>query len=298
MSNSSLAGSIRPVASTARQPTREPLLQSVALCLLSWKAHATLRHTLDSFAEAGILDLFGERLIYFNEIDGNDRELAKAYGFRALGSPVNVGIFGAIDRLAAEVQSPHILSVENDCPIATSRGGFIAMMRSALADMDERDIPVFLMRSRREPGEPFWRRSRYERRFRVIEPLGSGRRNPMPPLWRRLYEDLRKPTMRGGSIYAEETPSDRHPGVVSRSANGNWITTSQHLSWSNCCYLVRSDFLRDVVLARVRSHPSPIELNGHQDIEAAMKHNRWWRRQQFAMGQSEPGPFTHVRLDR
>jgi hypothetical protein len=164
--------------------------------------------------------------------------------------------------------------------------------------MDQLDIPVFLMRSRREPGEPFWRRERYERRFRLIEPLGSGRRFPAPPLWRRLYEDLRKPTMRGGSIYAEEIPSERHPAVVSRSANGNWITTSQHLSWSNCCYLVRRDFLRDVVLARVRSHPSPIQLNGHQDIEAAMKHDRWWRRQRFPMGQSEPGPFTHVRLDR
>ena len=154
------------------------------------------------------------------------------------------------------------------------------------------------MRSRREPGEPFWRRSRYESRFRVIEPLGGGERNPMPPLWRRLYEDFRRPALRGCAIYAEETPSDRHPDVVHKSANGNWITTSEHLNWSNCCFLSRREFLRDVVLNRVRSHPSATHLNGHQDIEAAMKRDRWWRRQRFPMAQSEPGPFTHIRLDR
>jgi hypothetical protein len=70
------------------------------------------------------------------------------------------------------------------------------------------------------------------------------------------------------------------------------------LSWSNCSFLVRRDFLRNVVLARVRSVPASTTLNGQQDIEAAMKRRRWWRRQRIPMGQSEPGPFTHVRLDR
>ena len=277
---------------------QEPILDNVAFCLLSWKAHATLRHTLTSFAKAGILDLFAERFIFFNELDETDRALAKEFGFVALGSPVNVGIFGGVNRLADEAQARHILLVENDCPLATSRGGFIAMTRSALADMDELGVPVFLMRSRREPGEPFGRRSRYESRFRVIEPLGGRTRNKMPTILRRIYEDWRRPTVRGCAIYAEENPAERHPGVVRRSANGNWVTTSQHLSWSNCCYLVRGDFLRDVVLARVRSHPSTVTLNGHQDIESAMKHERWWRRQRFPMGQSEPGPFTHIQLDR
>lgn len=298
MSNASLANVAEPVALGVREHARDALFGNVALCLLSWKANVTLRHTLASFADVGILDLFAERMIFFNEIDGTDREVAKEYGFEALGSPTNVGIFGGVDRLVAAAHASHILFVENDCPLATSRAGFISMMRSALDDMEKLGVEVFQMRSRREPGEPFWRRARYERRFRVLEPIGGGRRNPAPPLWRRMYEDMRRPALRGCAIYAEEMPTVRHPGIVSQSDNGNWITTSEHLNWSNCCYLARREFLRDVVLERVRTHPSTIDLNGHQDIEAAMKRDRWWRRQKILMGQSEPGPFTHIRLDR
>lgn len=291
-------GDIPAAPAATKQVGREPLFGEVAFCVLSWRAHATLCHTLTSFAAAGILDLFAERLIFFNEIDETDRAIARSFGFAAMGSPTNIGIFGGVDGLAGAAKAPNILFVENDCPLATSRAGLIAMVRSALADMDAESVPVLLMRSRRNPGEPFWRRSRYESRFRIVQPLGGSRRNGLPPLWRRIYEDLRRPSARGCAIYAEENPAERHPRIVRRSANGNWITSSQHLSWSNCCFLARRDFLRNVVLRRVRTAPAAVTLNGHQDIEAALKAGGWWRRQRLPIGQSEPGPFTHIRLDR
>lgn len=270
----------------------------VSLCILSWKARTTLRHTLASFRAGNILDQFQERLLFFNAIDTEDREIAAEFGFEALGSPSNVGIFGAVTGLAERAKSSYMLVVENDCPLDVTGGEFSAMLQRAIDDMKAHGVPVFLMRSRRNPGDPFWRRARYERKFRVMRPLGSTTSRPPSSPLRMLFEDWRYPTMKGCAIYAEEDPTVRHPGAIRKSANGNWLTTSKHLSWSNCCYLVKRDFLRDVVLARVKSHPSPVTLNGHQDIESAMKHARWWRRQEFPMGQSEPGPFTHVRLDR
>ena len=90
----------------------------------------------------------------------------------------------------------------------------------------------------------------------------------------------------------------RHPGIIEKSTNGNWITTSPYLHWSNNSYLVRTDFMRDVVLDRVRRYPAKTSINGHQDIEAALKDGGWWRRQSFRIGQCEPGPFTHERIDR
>ena len=53
-----------------------------------------------------------------------------------------------------------------------------------------------------------------------------------------------------------------------------------------------------VVLNRVRTHPSRTTLNGTQDIEAALKEGNWWRKLNVPIGQCEPGPFTHERLDR
>jgi hypothetical protein len=286
-------------APDTKQPAA-PLFSGVTLTMISWKAHATVRHTLDSYERAGILDLFARRLIHFNEISSADIEIAQRYGFDHTGSPDNIGIFGAVDTLAAEVRTPFTLLLENDCPLLTSRDGLIAMMTGVLADMRDRDVPVFMMRSRRQPGDPFWRRSRYEQRFNVVWPLGTdaGKRRPMPNPLVRAYEDFRRSSLRGSAIYAEEDPTLRHPRVIEKTANGNWLTKSSYINWSNCCALVDTAFLREVVLNRVRSHPSPATLNGHQDIEAALKLDNWWRKQGFPVGQSEPGPFTHERLDR
>ena len=202
--------------------------------------------------------------------------------------------------MAARVATPYVLSLENDCPLVTGRSGFTRMMASALADMASLDIPLFSMRSRRDPGDAFTRRARYERKFRVVWPLGSppSERGAMTGRVQRLYEDIRRSALRGAALYAEEDPAARHPGVITRTPNGNWLTSAPYLQWSNQSVLVKTDFLRDVVLARVKSHPASTSLNGCQDIEAAMKRNDWWHTQRFLMGQSEPGPFTHARLDR
>jgi len=202
--------------------------------------------------------------------------------------------------VAAKVQTPYLLLLENDCPLVATRDQFIAMMTSALSDMAALGIPVFNMRSRRNPGQVFTRRARYEKRFRVEWPLGSGEGGRRPPtgLLRRHYEDLRKSGLRGAALYAEEDPVQRHPGVIRRTAGGNFVTSAAYLSWSNNSVLVATDFLRGVVLDRVRRFPATVTVNGFQDIEGALKRDSWWSRQPFLIGQSEPGPFTHHRLDR
>lgn len=285
---------IRPI-----EPLRRTLA-GVTLGMISWKAPRTVAATLASYERAQILDLFAGKLIHFNEISDADREIAARFGFTVSGSDENLGIFGAVDTLARQATTPYYLAVENDCPLLTDRAGFIAMMTSALADMAALDIPVFSVRSRRQPGDKFVRRSRYEKRFRIVWPIGSqhsGRRT-MSGLLQRTYEDARRSSLRGSAIFAEEDPSLRHPSIIKRTPNGNWLTSSPYLSWSNNSVLVRTDFLRDVVLDHVRRFPSKTRLNGQQDIEAALKENQWWRRQNILIGQSEPGPFTHQRLDR
>ena len=280
--------------------TTPPRLSDVTLGMISWKAPRTVAATLDSYERAGILDLFGAKLLHFNEITAADRDIATRYGFTVSGSAGNLGIFGAVDALAAKTTTPYFLSVENDCPLLADRAGFIAMMTAALADMHTLDVPAFSVRSRREPGDAFARHTRYEKRFRIVWPIGSPpyARRTMTGLLQRTYEDTRRSALRGSAIYAEEDPTLRHPAIIKRSANGNWLTSSPYLSWSNNSVLVRSSFLRDTILDHVRRFPAATTLNGHQDIEASLKSGNWWAKQRFLIGQSEPGPFTHKRLDR
>jgi hypothetical protein len=276
------------------------LFADVTLAMLSWRAPATVAHTLASYQSANILDIFGKYHLHFNEITDQDRAMSARFPFTVTGSPENLGIFGGVDALAQATTTPFILVVENDCPLDTDRAGLIAMVQSALADMGELNVPAFMMRSRLNPGEPFWRRARYEERFAILRPLGSACDHPAQriPLLQRAYEDRRRSSLRGSAIYAEADPVLRHPRIIKRSPRGNWITRSRYLQWSNCCFLAKTDFLRDVILNHVRNNPSKTSLNGHQDIEAALKDGRFWRRLNVPIGQSEPGPFTHKRLDR
>jgi hypothetical protein len=288
------------VATPASAKPDAPQFAGVTLTMISWKAQATLQKTLESYEAANILDLFAAKRIHFNEISPADIAIAQRFGFEHSGSASNTGIYGAVDAVSAQVRTPYILSLENDNALATDRAGLIAMMTSALADMNERNVPAFIMRSRREPGEPFGRRRRYEQRFKVVWPLGTdgSHRGPMPHPLVCAYEDLRRSALRGAAIYAEEDPALRHPRIIEKTGNGNWLTRSSYLNWSNCAVLAKTEFLRGVVLNRVRNYPAPTTINGHQDIEAALKVNGWWRKQGFLIGQSEPGPFTHERLDR
>ncbi len=270
------------------------------LSILSWKQHDVLRRTLRVFADRGVLDLFANRRIFFNEFDQADRDIAAEFGFEAIGSTTNVGIFGGAKGLAEACTTELMLFVENDCPPIVAADAFLDGMARATADMRDHNVPVFSMRSRRQPGEKFNRRERYEKYYRLEHPLseideaGTGQRLPTNML-QRFAEDMRRPSLRGSALFAEQAPHLRHPGCIQRSTNDNFLISSRIHNWSNNCLLVNAGFMRDVIVPRVEAHPAPTTINGHQDIEAALKMNGWWKSQDILMGQADPGPLTHAR---
>ncbi|MEM9359583.1 MAG: hypothetical protein AAGB04_25640, partial [Pseudomonadota bacterium] len=184
-------------------------------------------------------------------------------------------------------------------PIVEADAFFDAMTR-ATSDMRNHNVPVFSMRSRRRPGEKFNRRERYEKYYRLEQPLCEisnspiAKRSPTNVL-QRVAENLRRPSLRGSALFAEEAPHLRHPSCIQRSNNGNFLISSRIHNWSNNCLLVKADFMRDVIVPRVETHPAPTTINGHQDIEAALKMNGWWKSRDILMGQADPGPLTHAR---
>lgn len=275
-------------------------ISDTTLSVLSWKQHDVLRRTLQSFVDRGVCDLFAHRRIFFNEIDDADRAIAEKFGFEAIGATANVGIYGGAKGLADACTTEFMLFVENDCPAIVDADVFYDVMSRATADMRAHDAPVFSMRSRRQPGEKFDRRARYEKYYRLEQSLNASR-DDQPPVrqptnaLQRIYENLRRPSLRGTALFAEEQPHLRHPDLIRKTTNGNFLTTSRVLNWSNNCLLVKADFMRDVVLRRVETHPAPTSINGHQDIEAAVKLDGWWRSLNVTMGQAEPGPLTHSR---
>ena len=92
----------------------------LSIGLLSWRAHKTLRKTLDSYRASDLMGCADEFKVFFNEISEEDRALAAEYGVEAAGSPENLGIWGGMDGAAAALKGDYILLLQNDCPVVSS----------------------------------------------------------------------------------------------------------------------------------------------------------------------------------
>ncbi len=266
--------------------------------VLSYRAHRTLERSVASHRAAGLPATAARYFVYFNAVDDTDRALAERLGVDALGGPENLGIAGGFGAIAEAARTDYVLVLENDIEAVATPDEMAACLRSVLADMASRDVPVFCLRSRRRPGQGATGAEKYRRAFGVQAPLHADI-PPSRPSWReRLAMRRRHLTLErflGKAVYLEAAPEERFPHAWRRLPSGNLLTTSRYRPWSNQAVVVRREFLLDVVLARVARHPDPRTINDHQDIERAL--NRpWWRAQAFAMGHAAEGVFTHARL--
>ena len=66
-------------------------MYKISLAILSWKAHDTIKKTLNSYNKENLFSLFDESFIYFNQISEEDKQLAKEYNINYKGSPENLG---------------------------------------------------------------------------------------------------------------------------------------------------------------------------------------------------------------
>lgn len=276
-------------------------MATLALGILSWRAPETLAATLQTYAAGGLFDLFTEKRVYFQEISDEDRAVAAHYGLTAEGTDANTGIEGGVRALVGGTRAELILLLENDCPLVVDPETAKEALHRAAADMARHDIPVFRMRSRRHPGENFTRTDKYQSLFAVRGPLDSDIHihtpSPLGILARRSLRPLKARRFRGDAAYVERDPVSAQPKAIRVSDHGNFLTDSRFINWSNQSVLVRPDFMRDILFPGVEANPSNRVIAGVQDLERAAN-RRWWRAARVPIGISEPGLFTHSRLDR
>ena len=276
-------------------------MTTLALGLLSWRAPETLAATLQTYASGGLFDLFDERRVYFQQITDADRAVAARYGLTAEGDDRNTGIEGGVRALVEGTRADLILLLENDCPLVVDAATARDALHRAVRDMEDGTIPVFRMRSRRHPGEGFERTDKYQSLFDVRDPLDSDivfhPAAPLAALAHRTVRPLKARRFRGDAVYVERDPVAAQGGAVRHSDNGNFITDSRFLNWSNQSVLVRPGFMQETLFPSVEAHPSKRTIAGAQDLERAAN-RRWWRALRVPIGISDPGLFTHSRLDR
>lgn len=276
-------------------------MTTLALGLLSWRAPETLAATLDTYAARGLFDLFDEKRVYFQQITDTDRAVAARHGLTAEGDGRNTGIEGGVRALVGGTRADLILLLENDCPLVVDAATARDALERAVRDMADHAIPVFRMRSRRHPGEGFTRADKYQGLFGVRDPLDSDivfhPPSPVAALARRTLRPLKARRFRGDAVYVERDPVAAQGRAVAHTENGNYMTDSRFINWSNQSVLVRPAFMRDTLFPGIDAHPSARTIAGAQDLERAAN-RRWWRALRVPVGISDTGLFTHSRLDR
>lgn len=276
-----------------------PPFDDMMLGILSWRAPRTIAATLANHAARGLPGHFARALVLFQEGGEEDRALAARHGYEALCLPDNLGIHGGVRRLAEELDARFLLMLENDHVVvepAEAVGDVLARARAELID----GAHVVRMRSRRQPGDNVMI-AKYLRTYGVVQPLaGSAERlepgSRIERLLRRSLRARRESVRIGTAIHVEEDPVARHPRAIRRSPHGNFLVSSAHAQWTNQCYLVSRRFLLDTLLARARADAERQPVSG-RTIETNLPRG-WWLRAGFTVAFSDPGLFTHRRLDR
>lgn len=234
--------------------------------ILSWGARATLLNTLESYKEAGLLDIAAQVFVFFQEINQEDIDIANEYGLEYYGNDINLGIAEGYKAMLLNATQPYYLFLENDWKIDNGIHSphYVAdlivdgtlFLNAPALHPDKADVVRY--RSRSWPGNPLW-----TRQFQGHE------------LWRpeHLLDSLH---------WRSDTQMAEFRDKIQAGAYGFYHTTSKYANWTNNPHMVRTEWIKSLA-----------DKFGNGDIERDFQ--GWWEQQDFRVAQGE-GLFTHWRL--
>lgn len=277
----------------------------LSIGLLSWKAHQTLRQTLDSYRRANLFACADEFRVFFNEMTAADRALAAEYGLSSVGSERNLGIWGGMDACAKALSGDVILLLQNDCPAVSSPEETAAYLSEGAALVAAGRADLIRLRHRFNQGEGISYRRFFDYHYvRELDPralaygdVGVPTDATTDTFRRRLNRLLRPLSARRrlvSAIHLEKRPEAVLPQYVSRVGRFLLVDSAlaqfseQPLLISKRLYLALSDWCR--------AHPRHRTVNGAPVMEHALRAPYWFRGH-FKVGFCETGVFTHNRYD-
>lgn len=267
--------------------SQERKLTDVALWILSWRRQPVLEQTLSSLVKSNLPDMVVSKRIYFQEISDCDLEIAARYDFDAYGSERNIGIAPAWKRMLDLTPEPYVLVVENDCPVIEKPETVWRRMQDVHKHLLSGSLEACSLRSIDNPGAKFNTCKKYCRYWGCDASVSS----EITAGFRRFFRPLKARRLLGSAPFCVASPESKF-SRIDRLEDGLFRVSSANWGWSNQSVIFRTQWMRDVVLPRVFSHPSSRLVGGAQDIERALN-RRWWRKQNFPIGISS-GFFTHL----
>lgn len=272
--------------------------------LLSWRAHKTLRKTLDSYKRANLMGAVDEFKIFFNEISAEDRELAKEYGVEATGSVENLGIWGGMDGAAAALNGDYILLLQNDCPVISSPEETRKWLNEGVKLLESGKADMIRMRHRFNQGEgiDFGRFYSFSYVHELDErhtkyngelPAGATRDSLCKKLHRlfRPFAFLRRVI---AVIHLEKHPEKVVPKYIKKEGDF-YVVDSRIINFSEQPMLISKKLYQELSAFGHR-RPCKAKVNGRPLLEITLN-SWWWKHHHFRVAICDEGVFTHNRFD-
>jgi hypothetical protein len=277
--------------------------KTVGLGILSYKAHETLKKTLASLEQKNVRSFFDDSVIYFNDFCEQDKEIADAFSYRAVGGP-NIG-FTAQQQLAEHIDADYIVLIQNDCPLIEPCSELEKQLTTAVELIEAGQIDLMRLRHQWRVGEGFCDVEKYARFYNINavneafiareHGLDEKKLNPTRmKYFKRYFRPLKARRLIGRSVYVEKFPEKCFPKYIQRTGDV-LIVDSECIDYTEQSFLIQKEFFLNTLCRFINENPKKRTLNGFQVPEIILN-CLWWRKKHFKIGVCK-GLFTHNRFD-
>ena len=293
-------------------------LKDIGIGILSWYGYDALKATLDSYKNAGILELFEEKIIFFQEINDEGRDIAKKYGFEAHGNNKNIGIYGGFRGLAETMKSQYVLLLENDWKLSSNLDKTYQHLNTSLELLKSGKANKIDLRNRNDEDLKLAKNDA-QRKFYSYFPKNDA------PIWKKFIAKIKRITRKrktinniGRAIYYLQNPHQKFKEIKYDEKLKYFFVSSKYKRWGNQAFMIKKNFFINTILKQVEKSYTPKKnlVNGYKNIECEMNDNHdyfkppiyyiirrkpilyasWWMKQNFTVAIPETGIFSHDRV--
>jgi len=277
----------------------------LSIAMLGWKARATTRRTLESWARTDLFHCGDEFFVFFNRVSDPDRALAAEFGVDCRGSEKNLGIWAGKEAILNEAKGDYVLFLDDDHDAVVSR------------DETKRWIDASLELLKGKRADSVILLNRFERLFawgdshffdyhyiRDLDPCAERCLPACPPDWnhdtfyRACHRFFRPGAARrrlnGAAPYLERQPEKVWPKYIARDGEF-FILDSVIQPFCDSPVMMSCEFYRKLC-AWGKLHPCRRTILGFQELEFVLN-CRWWRQSHFRTAICDGGVFGHHRVD-
>ncbi len=225
--------------------------KDITIGYLSWERHDILEQTLKSHQDNGLYNIIPpeNRIIFFQEISQQDKNIANKYNLNTFGNKENIGILNAFIELVKNCKTKYFIFCENDWLLIENKDVCSKVIQDCIRILNTNGKNIIKLRNIKNPGSPLY----------------SCPQNVN--IW--LNENYHGCPYKLESLSWLDNPNDYYKsGVLDEiQYNYKWYSTTLiHQRWSNNIFIANTEFLRNTITPMLINFKNTDKYLGLEDI--------------------------------